>query len=596
MHNLTLTRLAALCALLMALLASGCEAQITSDPLLSDDDDDTNTSDDDDANGDDDDDDDDDDDSVPQSDDDDDDINDDDDDDDINDDDDDDDSVPEGDDDDSDEPVGDDDDDEGGTCAPTEEATCGWSVSATTADATNAIDSYPCSSWDATGPEVAYTFVPTESGSVTAAMSDIQAGQDLDLYILVDEGAGCDSNTCYAYGNMDATFDVVAGETYYLVVDGYYGAAGTFSLDLTCGDDVPVGDDDDDDDTPVGDDDDDDTPGVDLEDCTDGIDNNGNGDVDCDDWTCEGDAACPTEPTEPIEGVCSPDVTIAAGEVDSWANNEQGSTNAISAYNCVAWDESGPEYTYSYTAAVTGQATVNISLIADEIIEFVFGPQEDLDLFILDGNGGCAGDTCVAYGDDTVSWDVTAGSTWYIVVDGHQGDASPYDLTLTVVETAPPAPTVEEDCTDGLDDDGDGITDCDDTDCATDATCNENVCIPSRVLNCGQTDSWNNDGFGSWNFVDSYGCNSWNESGPEYSYLFTAPNTGSVTASLANMDADLDVFIVGSTDGQCDTDGACMVYGNTDATFDVVAGQQYHVVVDGFNGAISDYDLTLSCN
>ena len=591
MHYLTDLRQAALCALLMAFLVSGCSQTVTPENLADDDDDDTNLSNDDAASNDDDDDDsvpdgdDDDDDSVPAGDDD------------TTDDDDDDDSVPDGDDDDSDEPIGDDDDLEGGVCAPTEAASCGWSVSANTteAGATNAIDSYPCSSWDATGPELAYTFVPTESGSVTATLSDIESGQDLDLYILADEGAGCDSNTCYAYGNVGASFDVVAGETYYLVVDGYFGAAGSFVLDLACGD--VTGDDDDsvepgdDDDSVPGDDDDTPAP-VDPEICNDGLDNDGNGSLDCDDPACSADPVC----ASPGEGVCSPDVTIAAGEIDTWANNELGSTNAIDSYSCVAWDESGPEYTYSYTAAVHGQATVNISLIADEIIEFILGPMEDLDLFILDANGGCDADGCVAYGDDTVSWEVTPGSTWYIVVDGHQGDASPYDLTLNVVETAPPAPTTEVDCTDGLDDDADGLFDCEDSDCATNATCNENVCIPSRVLSCGQTDSWSNDGFGSWNFVDSYGCNSWNESGPEYSYLFTAPANGSVTAALTNMDADLDVFIVGATDGQCDTEGACMTYGNTDATFDVVAGQQYHVVVDGFNGAVSDYDLTLSCN
>jgi len=35
------------------------------------------------------------------------------------------------------------------------------------------IDGYACSSWDASGPEVAYTYTANTTGSVTAALSNI---------------------------------------------------------------------------------------------------------------------------------------------------------------------------------------------------------------------------------------------------------------------------------------------------------------------------------------------------------------------------------------------------------------------------------------
>jgi hypothetical protein len=72
-------------------------------------------------------------------------------------------------------------------------------------------------------------------------------------------------------------------------------------------------------------------------------------------------------------------------------------------------------------------------MIADELIELLFGTLDDLDVFVLDGSGGCDPSACIAGGDTTVTWNVTAGSSWYIVVDGYQGDVSPYELALTLV-------------------------------------------------------------------------------------------------------------------------------------------------------------------
>ena len=50
---------------------------------------------------------------------------------------------------------------------------------------------------------------------------------------------------------------------------------------------------------------------------------------------------------------------------------------------------------------------------------------------MLDGTGACDPNNCVTYGDSSASWPVTAGSSWYIVVDGYLGDTSDYDLELT---------------------------------------------------------------------------------------------------------------------------------------------------------------------
>ena len=100
---------------------------------------------------------------------------------------------------------------------------------------------------------------------------------------------------------------------------------------------------------------------------------------------------------------------------------------------------------------------------------------------------------------------------------------------------------------------------------------------------------------GSWTLVDTYSCTGWNESGPEVTYLFQPTADGSVTVDLANMNADLDVFV--AQDGGAGCQGtACAAFGNTSATFSVQAGEDWYVTVDGFNGAVSDFDLTVTCN
>jgi hypothetical protein len=66
---------------------------------------------------------------------------------------------------------------------------------------------------------------------------------------------------------------------------------------------------------------------------------------------------------------------------------------------------------------------------------------------------------------EEVSFDASPGYTYYIAVDGWQGDVSPFDLELQCFGG--------EECTGGVDDDGDGLTDCDDPSCFGQAGCTE---------------------------------------------------------------------------------------------------------------------------
>ena len=536
---------------------------------------------------------------------------------------DDDDSV--GDDDDS---VGDDDDaaNSGGACTAVTTLSCDQQISASTMDpgATNVIDEWACTGWANTGPELAYEFSPTEDMEVTISFQSMQSGEDLDLYVTADSGIGCHSDDCIAAGDNDATFNVVNGSTYYVLVDGYQGSAGTFVLNVDCN--VTAGDDDDsvgDDDDSVGDDDDsvgDDDDSVATEDCTNGTDDDGNGLVDCDDAACAADPACQATVEDCTNGVdddgnglvdcddtacaadpactsggggatCAPGMTLTDGSTDSWNNGGAGSTNAVSTYNCVAWDESGPEYAYQFTATTNGTATVDVSVTG-------WFNLSDLDVFVLNGAGGsCDPMSCETYGDSTASWTVTPGSVWYIVVDGFQGDTSNYDISLSVASSGGGS-TTETSCTDGLDDDGDGDIDCADSDCASDPACTSSgpVCVDDFVLSCGSTDSWATTSSGATNVVTDYSCFSFSETGPEYTYSFTPASATTATVSLSNLGSnDLDIIVLDGASGTC-SGSNCLTWGDTSTSFSANAGQTYYLVVEGFLGDAGSYDIDVSCS
>ncbi|MBJ94094.1 MAG: hypothetical protein CMP23_06390 [Rickettsiales bacterium] len=348
----------------------------------------------------------------------------------------------------------------GGACTPSMELSCGTSVTGDTSESgsESIIDRYACTTWNATGPELAYSFTAEESGSVAAVLAEVEAGQDLDVYVMEDLAQGCHSDGCVAFGDLEAIFDVVAGSTYYVVIDGYVGAAGSFVLELECAASVPG---DDDDSGPE----DDGLATQPSEDCDDGLDNDGDGVADCGDSDCVADINC-------TSGVCSADGSLSEGASISGTNDASGSTSVMNTYNCQPnWNESGPEYVYQYVAATNGQVSVEINETADELLEYVVGSFDDLDLFVLNGTASCDPGNCVASGDNSVNWYVTAGSAWYIVVDGFEGDVSPYTLSLTVLSSGPAPALTETDCADGLDDDGDSAVDCADSDCASAAPC-----------------------------------------------------------------------------------------------------------------------------
>ena len=113
-------------------------------------------------------------------------------------------------------------------------------------------------------------------------------------------------------------------------------------------------------------------------------------------------------------------------------------------------------------------------------------------------------------------------------------------------------------------------------------------CTGAIALNCGIAYSGNTTG-GASN-VTTYSCSGWNESGPEKVHTIQVTGSGTLTAQLSGMTTDLDVFILSS----CDKNN-CLAYGDAAAFYTSAIPGTYYIVVDGYNGAIGAYTLTVTC-
>ena len=147
---------------------------------------------------------------------------------------------------------------------------------------TNAVTTYAC---DPTvsylGKEVAFKYKGTSSKPVTVSLTNV-SDPTARLFVLKATSKGCDPDGCTAAAGASNTVTFAAGkdQLYYFVVDvpDEKGAA-TFDIAITCGN---------------------------GEDCTNGLDDNGNNLVDCSDLgSCCGDTACQFETCDGIDNTCN---------------------------------------------------------------------------------------------------------------------------------------------------------------------------------------------------------------------------------------------------------------------------------------------------
>ncbi len=123
-------------------------------------------------------------------------------------------------------------------------------------------------------------------------------------------------------------------------------------------------------------------------------------------------------------------------------------------------------------------------------------------------------------------------------------------------------------------------------------------CVPAAALACGDAVSGTNADPGSTTATWAYGCDDWTYSGPELSWTFSTALDEPVTLAVSGLTGDLDVHVLDST--ACDGTGCVASSSNPDTddeglTFDAVAGQEYVVVLDGYEGTVSPFELRVTC-
>ncbi len=438
------------------------------------------------------------------------------------------------------------------SCTPAWFLSCGGSDTWSTAesDATDLIEHYEgCDNpFTYDGPEYVYTFTAPASGPVTVRLSD-ETSPATDILVLGGDGGTCDPTSCIAWDLSEVTFDAVEGQTYFFVVDAFPDATGDYTIEVDCASTTEV-------------------------DCSDGVDNDGDGATDCDDSDCASECASPT---------CDPPVTftLECGDSLDTTNGGFGSTTKVDTWSCNAGDDySGPETAWTFTAPADGEVTVSLS-----------NESAETDVLIVEAgaDGGCSPDACVAWDPSAATFSVKAGKVYYVVVDGFMGAEGTFHLDVACTTAS------ETNCSDGLDDDGDGATDCADSDCTGDAAC-QPLCTPAFELSCTGTssDDFNNGWPGSTNAITSYSCNGFTYDGPEYAYSFTADADGPVTVQLTGETAETDLLVLEDNGSGCNP-ATCLDWDFDTVTFDAVAGHTYYFVVDGFESAEGDYTISLSC-
>ena len=122
-------------------------------------------------------------------------------------------------------------------------------------------------------------------------------------------------------------------------------------------------------------------------------------------------------------------------------------------------------------------------------------------------------------------------------------------------------------------------------------------CSQRVPLSCGVT--YNGTNAGGADDVSTYTCgNTLNveNNGPEIVHSFTITESGPVTITLAGMTANLELFLLSECSRR-----SCLAFSqnpgsNPEVVTRTLPAGTYYVVVDGYNGAVSDYALNVDCS
>jgi hypothetical protein len=258
----------------------------------------------------------------------------------------------------------------------------------------------------------------------------------------------------------------------------------------------------------------------------------------------EAEIGVPVENSRALD--CTGATVIACGQAIQ--STTVGGVNNVNTYNCVSWNEGGPEKVFVLTT--TGWNTIRAALS---------GMSVDLDVFIL---SSCSENACIAYGDASALTGCVGPGTYYIVVDGYGTAQGAFTLTMTCTACEPPPPPPENDRCEG----------------AIEILCNTTINLSGNM-----TYAINDYSPG----VYPTSCTGYSAAGKDITYVFTVPAGATIGLSYYSA-ADASFYIV--TDC-ADPANTCVV--GADATFSggtevinhvFAVGGTYYLILDNFSG------------
>jgi len=328
--------------------------------------------------------------------------------------------------------------------------------------------------------------------------------------------------------------------------------------------------------------------------CNNGVDDNGNGLIDCADSDCLSDPNC-------VASLCMPDFNVGSLVVNGPAKNASFDTNGADADNNITCEaaKGGKDVVVRFTLKETAGILLNWSQRGDHVVGLFRSPAPgqkcDVNqLSCYDPN---------RRGMDTVAWgEYPPGDYEFIFKALEPGQEGHIDAHISAYRNRK-----LELCHNGIDDDGNGLIDCADPACIGVAGCSAPYCMPDRQLGTmvvGESQTVNLNV--QQNGVTGYKTSCAKGGAKGMVVQFTVAQQGSSGGIGIGFDCQqtgdhvLDLFAAGGPRDACDvTEMVCadpktLPFGCGYEVPNLSAGT-YNVIVEGFTpGSEGTMNLTLS--
>jgi len=302
-------------------------------------------------------------------------------------------------------------------CQPSGKIACGQYREFSTSDpgTTNVLGDYPCGPSIGTSAERVWIFEAEKSGPVKVGLNSTEFG---GVWVIGYDGTQCLTASCVAGAKTGAAFQAQAGYKYAIVVEQPESTAAFARLTAYC--DL-----------------------TDEVDCSDGLDDNFDGKIDCADPSCANKDACPSnletncsdgldndsdgqfdcadedcQQDEWCNEICVVDFQAECGFKDSRVSAEFGAD--VTNYTCGP-EAGGYDVIYRFTSNTATQVVVTLK--SDVASMGLYG--------LIDGGQGCKPSSCFLFSDKQLVFPNEIGQVTYVVVDAAKNSGGYYEVEFS---------------------------------------------------------------------------------------------------------------------------------------------------------------------